>query len=880
VSRLRRPRLGTTLLSATAVIAVLALVATLLGVSAVRRPFPTHDGQLTLAALSAPVTVHRDAYGVPHLYAETLEDLFRAQGFVQAQDRFWEMDFRRHVTAGRTAELFGAGQVATDAFLRTLGWRRVAEAEWSLLSPQTQSYLAAYAEGVNAWIEETGGPAATGRKALQYRVLGLQNSGYEVAPWEPVDTLAWLKAMAWDLRANMVAETDRALLLAGGLTREQVDELYPDWPHETRDPIVPAGTVVDGEFDPDADPSEAPETDAGEVPTEALAAASGTLASVRQAAATVPELLGIADAGLGSNSWVVAGDLTDTGAPLLVNDPHLGVSMPGIWYQMGLHCDCGYRVSGFTFSGVPGVVIGHNDRIAWGFTNLAHDVTDLYLERLDGDRYHVDGQWRELEVREETIAVAGGEDVTIQVRRTHRGPLLSDVSDDFSDIAASDRVADDAAGRADAAPADEPQADGDAMGVSLAWTALTPGTTIEALFAINQAGDWDEFRAAAELFEVPAQNLLYADVDGAIGYQAPGLVPVRGAGDGRWVAPGWDSTYDWVDVVPYEQLPFVHNPDDGYIVTANQAPIGPQYQHFLSDDWSYGDRSDRIHQLLSEATAEGPLSVTDMERILFDNYNAGAEVLVPALLEAPTTALSRDEQQALDLLAGWDYQQPAGGEPGTREAHSAAAAAYFNAVWRHLLPLTFDELPDEVTANGRDRWFRVMAALLAEPESPWWNRVDTDVTETRDDVLARALSEAFKEMADAQGDDPTGWRWGRMHTLTLRDATFGISGIGAVEALFNRGPYETAGGSDIINATGWHAALGYEVIATPSMRMVVDMSDLDSSRWIQMTGNSGHAFHPHYTDQIDLWRTGGTIPWPWDESTVEAEAEHTLTLTP
>lgn len=874
--RLRRPRRRTILISATAVVVVLALVLTLVGVTAVRRPFPDYDGELTLPGLSAPVTVHRDAYGIPQVSAETVEDLFRTQGFVHAQDRFWEMDFRRHVTSGRTAELFGESQVATDAFLRTLGWRRVAEAEWDLASVDTKRYLTAYAEGVNAWIEHTGGPAATGRKALQYRVLGLQNSGYEVAPWDPVDTIAWLKAMAWDLRANMVTETDRALLLASGLAAEQVDELYPPYPYDRHRSIVEQGRVLDGTFDLRAPPEGTGEQVNG-VPVADLSAATSTLVAVDRAADRVPALLGMAGAGLGSNSWVLSGQHTSTGAPLLVNDPHLKVGLPGIWYQMGLHCTCGYQVSGFTFSGVPGVIIGHNDRIAWGFTNLPHDVTDLYLERIDGNRYQVDGEWRDFQVREETIRVAGGEDVTVEIRHTHRGPLLSDASEQFEQLASSEAVAD-LAGR-DPAPADGAAA-GTAHGLSLAWTALTPGTTIDALFAINQAGDWEEFRAAAALFEVPAQNLIYADVDGNIGYQAPGRVPVRRSGDGRWLAPGWDSRYDWLDQVPFEALPNVLNPGPGRIVSANQAVIGPQYQPWLTSDWSYGYRSHRIHDLLDAALAAGPVGVAEMEQMLFDNFNGLGPVLVPALLAAPRAPLSRDEQRALDLLAGWDFQQPAGGAPGTPEAARSAAAAYFNAVWRHLLSVTFDELPDDVRPYGHDRWFEVVAALLNQPQSPWWDRVDTTAIETRDDLLARALSEAFKEVAVAQGDDPAGWRWGRMHTLRLRDATFGESGIAPVEAMFNRGPFEVAGGGDIVNATGWDAAAGYGAITSPSMRMVVDMSDLDQSKWIQMTGNSGHAYHRHYLDQVEPWGTGEMIPWRWDRSTIQAEASHILTLRP
>jgi penicillin amidase len=859
--------LRTAVLVVVAALLVLVLVAGLAGVWAVRRPFPTYAGELPLAGLSAPVTVHRDGYGIPQIYADTVEDLFRAQGFVHAQDRFWEMDFRRHVTGGRLAELFGESQVETDAFLRTLGWRRVAEAEWDLISPDARRYLAAYADGVNAWIDHTGGQAATGRKALQYRVLGLQRPGYEVAPWDPVDTLAWLKAMAWDLRTNMVAELDRALMLAAGLPRERIEELYPGFPHGQRLPIV-TGRVVDGAFDPHA-PAGADPGDG--VPPAALLAATRSLAAVSRAAASVPSLLGRAGDGLGSNSWVVAGALTDTGAPILANDVHLGASMPAIFHQVGLHCTCGYRVSGYSFSGTPGVIIGHNDRIAWGFTNLGSDVTDLYLERLDGDQYEVDGQWRDLRVRQETIRVAGAGEVTVTVRHTHRGPLLSDASSQLADVAGAGPVA---------GELDRGGADGTGFGVSLAWTALTPGTTIEALFALNQAGNWDEFRAAAALFEVPAQNLVYADVDGNIGYQAPGLVPVRGQGDGRWIAPGWDPAYDWQGSVPFEQLPFVHNPESGMIVTANQAVIGPQYQPWLSADTAYGYRSHRLHALLGEAVAAGPVSVSDLERIAFDNHQGFAPVLVPALLAAPAPPRSRDEQAALDLLRGWDFEQPAGGAPGTPLARSAAAAAYFNATWRNLLALLFDELPEEVSPTGSDRWFDVVTGLLDQPESPWWDLAATSGTETRDEVLARALSDAYLELAAAQGDDPAAWRWGRMHTLTLRDATFGFSGIGPVEALFNRGPVELAGGNDIVNATAWLPSDGYQVTATPPMRMVVQLSELDGSRWIQMTGNSGHAYHRHYTDQLELWRTGRTLPWRWDRPTIEAEAVHTLTLLP
>jgi len=860
---------------------VTALVLGLAGFTALRRPLPRHDGELRLAGLSAPVTVHRDRYGIPHVYAATMDDLFRAQGYLHAQDRFWEMDFRRHLTGGRLSELFGASQVETDAFLRTLGWRRVAEAEWQLISESARHALRVYAAGVNAWIAETGGPRATGGKSLEYAVLGLQRSGYRVAEWDPIDSLAWLKAMAWDLRGNMEAEIDRAALLAAGLNRIRIDSLFPAYPYARHQPIVTGGGVADGAFDPGVPPEPVRESEPGPgsgVTAAEIAAAAPAVTALRDALRRLPGAAAGAGAGIGSNSWVIGGDLTDTGSPILANDPHLAPAMPSIWYQIALHCSapgCDYQAAGFSFSGAPGVIIGHNGRIAWGFTNMNPDVTDLYLERVDGDRYEVDGRLHDLVLRQETIKVAGGEDVTITVRESRHGPLLSDASEELRGIAANPPVAPDGDPAFLARPAEEGR-----YAISLAWTALTPGRTADALFALNMAGDWAEFRAAAALFEVPAQNIVYADGEGNIGYQSPGMIPVRGAGDGAWISPGWDTAYDWQGFVPFAELPSVLNPEAGYIVTANQAVIGGQYGHPLTPDPAYGYRSQRLHDLLGEAVSAGPITVDTVAGLQTDDRNTFAPVLVPALLEVRTEPLGRAEAAARDLLRGWDHHQPPDGDPGSPQARSAAASAYYNAVWRHLLALTFDELPPDHRPSGRDRWFEVVRGLLTAPLSPWWDRVATPTRETRDDVLRRALSDAYQELAAAQGDDPARWRWGRMHRLTVRNASFGSSGIGPVERMFNRGPVPVAGGSDLVNATGWDAAAGYEVTAVPSMRMIVDLFLLDESRWVNLTGNSGHAYHRNYDDQLELWRTGQLIPMRWVRFTIEREAADTLLLEP
>ncbi len=824
-------------LVAVVALVVLALVATVIAVvAAVRRPWPQTAGTVRLDALERPVDVYRDAFGVAHVYADTTEDLFAAQGFVHAQDRFWEMDVRRHTTAGRLSELFGQSQVETDRVIRTLGWRRVAARELALLRPESVRILEAYARGVNAYLAERD----TGDMAFEYAVLGLARPGYEPEPWTPVDSLAWLKAMAWDLRGNIEDEFDR-VAYTESLTLEQVEQLWPPFPFDLRAPIVegsrvtasprrPAGAIVDGR-------------------------SRAVLADVSDALAAVPDMLGPAGSGLGSNSMVIAGDRSATGRPLLANDPHLGPQQPSIWYQMALHCRkvsaaCPYTVTGYSFSGLPGIVIGHNARIAWGMTNLGPDVADYVLERIVGDTYEYSGQMVDLERRRETIRVAGGDDVQITVRSSRHGPLLSDAVDSLSTVT---RHAPDGGESAD-------------LAVALRWTALQPGTTFDALPALNLAGDFDEFRAAAALFEVPSQNLVYADVDGTIGYQAPGRIPVRADGDdGRWPVPGWTGAHEWQGFLAFDELPWVRDPPDGFIVAANQPVIADGAGPWLSRDHAYGWRSQRLRELVRGAD---DLTVAELLETQFDARNGLAATLVPLLV---ATEVPDDVRAARDLLAGWDLQQTVDSAPG----------AYFAAVWRHLLHRAFsDDLPPDTAINGGGRWMEVVRRQVASPTATWWDDQRTTEVEQLDDMLRAALADAHAELADVLGADVAAWRWGDLHTLTLRHPTLGSSGVGPIERLFNRGPVRVGGGTSIVDATGWTATAGYDVDWVPSMRMVVDLSNFDASRWIDLTGVSGHAFSPHYTDQVGRWAAGGSIPMRWSVQAVSAAATDQLVLAP
>ncbi len=845
----RRSRAFTVFLSIVAVFVVVVLLGGGFIVWTVQRSFPQLSGELTVSGLDGKVSVLRDDAGIPTLEADSAHDLFLAQGFVHAQDRFWEMDFRRHVTSGRLSELFGETQVGTDTFVRTLGWRAVAEEEVKMLDEETLGWYQSYADGVNAYLDQRDGTDLS----LEYAVLGLQNPGYEPEEWTPADSVAWLKAMAWDLRSNLEDEIDRALL-ASELTPEQLAQVYPPYPYNQNPTIISAAV-----------PAPAPASAGWSTPLPAVSDGTldidtvDSLIQLRGILTKMPVLLGRAGSDIGSNSWVVSGQHTESGMPLLANDPHLGPALPSVWYQMGLRCstvseECPFDVAGFSFSGMPGIIIGHNDRIAWGFTNLGPDVADLYLEKVSGDTVELDGVAEPLTIREETVRVAGGDDVPIRIRSTSHGPLVTGISGEFESIA-SDYPA----------TAELPAG---SYELSLQWTALTAGRTPGAIFAVNRATDWDSFREGAKLFEVPSQNLVYADVDGNIGYQAPGLIPIRRSGDGTTPQPGWTTSTGWSGYLPFDSLPTLFNPDAGYIVTANNAVIGSGSPTLITRDWDAGYRAARIVERIEEGIESGAgFTVDDMSSIQADNANAIAERMAPYLADLAPSSNARLGKRLLD---GWDFQDDA----------DSAQSAYFNIFWRNLLENSFaPKLPDAVPPAGGSQWFQVVGSLLDKPESEWWAGPDDNIV-TRDDALTLALSEAWTEATGLMGDDPENWTWGELHTLTIRNGSFGESGIAPIEMLFNRGPYELAGGSSVVNAVGWYAPAGYEVDWVPSMRQVVDLADFDASTWINLTGASGHAYHANYVDQTPLWQKHETRAWPFSPDAVRKSARDTLTLLP
>ncbi|WP_337000702.1 MULTISPECIES: penicillin acylase family protein [unclassified Microbacterium] len=861
-------RIGRIAFLVVAGIVVIAVAAAFFVTWTIQRSFPQTAGTIELDGLQAQVTVQRDERGVPTITADSTDDLFYAEGYVHAQDRFFEMDFRRHVTAGRVAEMFGESQAGTDAFLRTLGWRKVAEAEVAAMDDTTLGYYEAYADGVNAYLASRSGAELS----LEYAVIGLQNPDYTPEPWEPADSVAWLKAMAWDLRGNIEDETERSLLAAqlgnAADTGDLLKKLYPDYPFDENPVIVPKISTVPA-VGTGAEPAAYTPTETdGEIQQASTTIEWEETSNVIEAASV---LVGDVGEGIGSNSWVVSGELTESGMPLLANDPHLGASLPSVWYQVQLKCStvneaCPFDVGGFSFSGLPGIVIGHNQHVAWGFTNLTTDVTDLYIERVEGDQYWRDGALVPLEESTETIKVAGGDDIELTIRSTVHGPIISGLTDDFTVIADDPEPALDAEVGTPAAPL--PAAEDDAeYAVSLRWTALDPGTTATAIFALSTAQDFDDFRYAASLFDVPAQNLIYADTEGNIGYQTPGRLPIRGAGDGWMPQPGWDSSYDWTGFIPFEELPVSYNPASGYIVTANNAIVTDDYAYFLSRDWDYGYRAARIAHLIERLSAAAPLTAQDMRDIQMDDEMWIGKRLAAAMSDVEVSGAGPTE--AVGLLTAWDAQNAA----------SSSAAAYANVLWSNLVQNIFANREQPLPIDGQGRLFTVVGDMLDNPGDPLWVNPKIDV-DGMEQMLALSAEQAYDELAGLQGTATARWNWGDLHAITLTSDTLGSSGIAPVEALFNRGPFPVSGGASVVNATGWELGVSYATTTVPSMRMVVDLSDFDASTWIHLTGASGHAFHEHYTAQTADWAAGVQKPWAFSAKAVKAAVVDTLVLTP
>ena len=778
------------------VLGVVGAIVVILGVAWLfysRRSFPQTTGTVSLDGLSQPVEVYRDANGIAHIYAHTTEDLFFAQGYVHAQERFWEMEFQRRVGSGRLSEIIGDATLDTDIYLRTMGFRHLAEQEYDDLSPDNKKVLDSYAAGVNAYILNRA-PEDLG---LEFALFKLQGVDIPIEPWSGVDSLVWVHMMIYDQSDKMRVET-RNMDILRAVGSDMQMQMRPPY-RDGRPVIVPddENLATPGTHRPSANA-------AYDADTLAL------LTSLSPAfASALPDAAPGYYTGIraGSNSWVISGDHTDTGKPLMANDPHMGIQIPSIWYQVDMHCveksaECPYELQGFSLVGIPGILLGHNDQISWALTNASFDAQDMFIERINPEninQYEVNGDWQDMTIRYETIKIEGQADPYIlPVRSTRHGPLVSDRlrTEQNAYLVALERDV--------------------ILGMSLQWTGLRPIRSMEAIMEVNRAQNFDEFRAALQKFDAGTQNFLYADVNGNIGYQLPGLIPIRARGDGSLPVPGWADDYEWTGYIPYDELPYSYNPDKGFIVTANQPQVTDSYPYLLATDIDYGYRSARLVDMVNDVLdGGGKFTIDDIKLMQRDNKSLPALEMIPSLngltFEDPAVTAARDR------LLDWDGQM----NPDSPEA------ALYNYFWVELMKAAFDDqLPPEIPASGSGRNSETIYHMLQDDNDPWWDDSRTPGgRETRDEILARAFAAGYEAGKADQGDDWTKWTWGKMHTMTMVQNPLGQSGIGLIEDIFNRGPFPVSGSEAVVNKISWSTVDGFEASSAPALRAIYDLSN-------------------------------------------------------
>ena len=801
----------------TAAWAALLLITAIVAAAAwyAQRALPQTDGSLTLSGAAAELRIERDEHGIPTVRAGSPHDAFFGLGVAHAQDRLWQMETHRRIGAGRLAEVFGASALETDRFLRALGVRRTAAAQWQLLDVESRAALQAYADGVNAVL----------RQALRARPPEFVILGIEPEPWHPVDSLAWAIMMAWDLGANWNTELLR-LRLALQMPVARINELLPAYPGEALPRTADYAALFRGL-----------KLDAGAVQT---------------AWQRLPEIAPPSGVeGVGSNNWVVAGSHTTTGAPLLANDPHLKLSSPALWYFARLEAP-GLKVAGATLPGLPGVVMGQNEQIAWGATNTAPDVQDLYVEQIkpdDPSMYRTPEGWAAFETSAEVIKVKGQPGVPFTHRRTRHGPVISDAGTTADVLGPRDRPA---------------------YVLALRWTALdADAALLSASLAMQRAGSVQSFFDATRGWSAPMQNLVVADRAGRIGVVSPGRVPVRQPGNdlhGLVPAPGWEARYDWAGWVPADETPRETDPVRGWIATANQRVTAPDYPHYITSEWALPYRQQRIEQLLRARLQH---SIDDLAAMQADERSLAAQVLLPWLHQAESTHPLVPAARA--QLQGFD---------GTMAADRAAPLIF----WAWQRQLARGIFQDD---TGAELWEKSLATrtfqdalenVLVRDDTTWCDDRGTPATETCAMQSDAALTRALDELQARFGAEVAQWQWGRAHQARSEHRPF--SRVKALAPWFEQ-RVAVGGDTHTVNA----ARVGLRPDATTgelylhehgaSLRAVYDLGDPAQSRFMHSTGQSGIAFSPLFRRFVQPWAEVQYVPvWP------QAAPEQVLVVQP
>ncbi len=783
-----------------AVLLAVVLLAGVIIVPALRKSgLPELNGEKSIAGLTAEARVIRDERGVPHIYASNEHDLYFLTGYVTAQERLWQMDMVRHATQGRLSELFKRDMFNTDYFLRALGMSEKSRVVLEKEDPAILATLQAYTDGVNAWI------AGCGNKLPpEFKVLG-----YKPEQWTMIDITNIIGFIGWDLASSNLSDEINNYKLGRKLGPEKASELDANW--NLVDEVVFPKFRLDNRL---------------------IDSAMEAIGSMKKL-----EELGIVTLS-GSNNWAVSGSRSETGKPILSNDMHLGFNVPGFWMQVHQVIPGKLNVTGVIFPGEPFIVAGHNDRIAWGMTNLSVDDIDLFVETVDstGNNYLYNGEWLPFRVAEQVLKMNDDSSQTRTIKYTHHGPVISGM-----------------------------QGIDDAV-LTMCWSGFDYSDEIRAVYLLNRAGNWDEFRAALSNFRSISQNFAYADVDGNIGLNTGGGIPVR-KGTGLLPRRGDTGEYEWKGYVPFELLPSSYNPEEGFVSSANQRTVGKDYPFFISGEFSMPYRILRIREMAAEKQV---LGIDDFKRMITDNHSAYAKMLTPVILKGAEalTAPGKTESAVIEELKGWDYAMDA----------SLVAPTLFEFIRMEMArQLLGDELDELYGAPlGRQHDFYIYT-LMKEGPDEWVDNVDTPEKETMDMIIARSISAAVDTLTARYGEFGENWQWGKIHTFTLEHPMGGVKILDRLLQL-NSKTYGVGGSYHTVEPYAYKD--NFRTNHGASERHIFNTADWDRSLTVIPTGTSGIPGSPFYLSQTDTYVNNGFYSDPFSDSAVEAAKKYEMIFKP
>lgn len=778
-----------------------------------RVPKPLRSGTLTIPELEFPVTVFFDDYAVPHIYADNEHDLFFTVGYIMASERLFQIDIVNRAIQGRLAEM-NSGLVGADKYLRTWGFHKLGKQLADTMDPESKELVQWACDGINAYIENH-----RDNLPLEFKLIG-----HQPLLWDPSITCGFARFQGEDLNNAWVEELTVSRLLEV-FDGDMADDLFPG---VTRTDVISQFTLSDA-LDP-------------------LLKATGSVQ--RDLKAVLGNMTGFK----ASNNWNVSGSRTGS-LPLLANDMHLGYSQPPVWYE--LHLVGGrFNVRGVVFPGIPAIMSGNNEHIAWGPTNVGADDTDFYLEQInpeDTTTYLYNGEWIPFTVREEVIEVRDADPVIFTVRETVHGVIINDFS-------------------AMARRTDQP--------IAMRWSGHDVSDEVTAFLKLNLATNWDEFSEAASHFAVPGQNMVYADKDGNIGWRPFLKVPIRKGANTLRVLPGASGEYDWQGYVPFNEMPYLFNPPQGYVATANHQTITSDFPYYVTHYWLPDYRYRRITELLA---ASDEHSVESLMAIQTDVFSVQARDILPILLAAfsehTTQALKPGISDALEILREWDYVMDAG----------ASAPSLFTTWVNQLKTVIYKDEMDRAGDNLYEHFLNTsfdtksLAKLIMGEGSPWYDNVNTPDREDRETIIRLAFEKTVEDLTERLGKKSAKWTWDRMHTLSHPHTIAGDDALGKFLNWWlglNVGPFPMHGSSNTVNAIGHSYKDPTVSEAGPSERSIIDLSNLDNSRMVIPTGQSGHPFDRHYRDQAELYNTGQYRPVHFSREAVEQNAYSTLILHP